>query len=306
MKSVLHKNRRLIASITFLLMAMIAPQTAFANSGDKHAATHTATMELEWGQSPFGPEVKPVSGDFSKGQHITFIKFKPGMITPVHTHSADYVGIVVTGNTMHWLPGKPETEKILPAGSHWSIPANAKHVSECLPGVECVMAIYQDKPFDFIPVQGAKLDDSAIIAIYNQVNGFDIQTGHLGVKNGHSEAVRELGKMVSHDHTSVRKAASDLAKEIGVRPVLPVGRSVAAQDQAAAIASLENKSGTDFDRAYLLHEIDFHTNAINAVKEVLLPNIANPKLKKLVLDILPGFEKHLDHTKKVAKKLGYI
>jgi len=92
----------------------------------------------------------------TSGAHITYIKFPAGMTTPVHTQSADYVGIVITGSTRHWLPGKPETKKMLPPGSHWFIPANVEHVSECLPDAECIMAIYQQKAFDFMPVEQAQ------------------------------------------------------------------------------------------------------------------------------------------------------
>lgn len=111
----------------------------------------TPSDALPWIETPFGPLASPVSGDFSKGQHITFIKFPAGMQTPVHTHSHDYVGIVISGVTRHFIPGKPETEVDLPAGSHWSIPAGLPHISECRPGAECVMALYQDESFDFHP-----------------------------------------------------------------------------------------------------------------------------------------------------------
>ena len=117
----------------------------------KAKATHTSTLDLKWAKTPFGPDASPVYGDFSKGEHISYIKFAAGMKTPVHTHSSDYVGIVISGNTRHWIPGKPKTKKLLPVGSHWSIPANKKHISECLPGVECIMAIIQKGKFDFIP-----------------------------------------------------------------------------------------------------------------------------------------------------------
>ena len=114
-------------------------------------ASHTAINELEWTPTPFGPDASPVAGDFTEGQHITYIKFPAGMTTPIHTHSADYVGIVITGITRHWLPGKPETAKLLPVGSHWAIPAGVEHVSECMSGEECIMAIHQHAAFDFLP-----------------------------------------------------------------------------------------------------------------------------------------------------------
>jgi len=114
-------------------------------------ATHTASNELRWIDSGFGPSVSAVNGDFSSGAHITYVKFSAGMTTPLHTHSHDYVGIVLTGVSMHWLPGKPETKKKLSAGAHWFMPANVEHVSECLPGVECIMALYQQNSMDFLP-----------------------------------------------------------------------------------------------------------------------------------------------------------
>jgi quercetin dioxygenase-like cupin family protein len=97
-----------------------------------------------------GPTASPVSGDFTKGAHVTYLKFAAGMKTPPHTHSADYVGIVLVGNGRHTVKGVAETDKILPAGSHWFMPANVEHVSECLPGAECIFALVQNDKFDFI------------------------------------------------------------------------------------------------------------------------------------------------------------
>ncbi len=159
----LFKPRKWRASaLGILLPALCLPQVGCAATPDGHAAqggsanaTHTASMDLQWGKTPFGPEASPVNGDFTSGGHITYIRFPAGMTTPLHTHSADYVGIVVTGSTRHWLPGQPETRKLLPPGSHWFIPANVEHVSECLPGAECIMAIYQQQPFDFQPIEQA-------------------------------------------------------------------------------------------------------------------------------------------------------
>jgi quercetin dioxygenase-like cupin family protein len=112
-----------------------------------------AISEINWGKTPFGPLASPVYGDFSKGNHITLLKSPAGMKTPVHTHTHDYIGVVISGVTRHYLPGKPSTMTKLPAGSHWSMPANIEHISECLPGGECIMVLYQDESFDFLPVK---------------------------------------------------------------------------------------------------------------------------------------------------------
>ena len=115
------------------------------------------------------------------------------------------------------------------------------------------------------------LDDATIIGIYNQVNSFDIEAGLLGMQLGHTEAVRTLGQMVSTDHTGVRLTVSQLASDIGVTPVLPASRNQAAKAHYKAMAALRSQSAQAFDRAYLLHEIQFHQAAIQAIKDRLLP-----------------------------------
>lgn len=135
---------------------LVAITTGCAVAGGNHSTgktTHTSATELQWVDSGFGPTVSPVSGDFSKAGHVTYVKFPAGMKTPIHTHSHDYVGLVITGVSMHWEPGKPESKKPLSAGSHWFMPGGVQHVSECLPGAECIMAIYQQNMMDFLPVQ---------------------------------------------------------------------------------------------------------------------------------------------------------
>lgn len=148
------------------------------------------------------------------------------------------------------------------------------------------------------------LDDAMIFAIFDEANAADIWTARLGAKKCHAQEVCELARMVASDHEQVQQMMRDLARKLAITPVPPDGDSNA-QDHAKAIALLQDKSGADFDRAYLLHEIEFHGAAVNAVKQTLLPTIRNEEFKALVQKVLPGFEHHLAETADVAHKLGY-
>ena len=152
-KTLNHKLLTIGVALTVSTLSACSSSPAIADSNKlaDPQSSRTAVDKLQWGETPFGPHASVVYGDFSKGKHITLIKFSAGMKTPIHTHSHDYIGIVIAGVTRHYLPGKPETKTTLAAGSHWSIPGNVQHISECLPGAECVMALYQDKNFDFLP-----------------------------------------------------------------------------------------------------------------------------------------------------------
>ena len=148
MKNAIQTRTRLYVYAGLLAALSISTNVIAASNTD-----YTEASELTWVKAPFGPDVSMVNGDFSKGGHVTYVKFPAGMATPLHTHTHDYVGIVVTGVSMHWEPGKPETKKKLSAGAHWFMPGNVKHVSECLAGSECIMAIYQQDAMDFLPEQ---------------------------------------------------------------------------------------------------------------------------------------------------------
>lgn len=149
------------AAVAMFLTAALSSDPASAGSRTKSAydgesiqsskaPSNTPTSDLKWFETPIGPMASPVSGDFTKGAHVTYLKFPAGAKTPLHSHSADYVGIVISGNTRHTVKGLSESERILPPGSHWSMPANAEHVSECVAGAECIVALIQGEKFDFV------------------------------------------------------------------------------------------------------------------------------------------------------------
>lgn len=149
------------------------------------------------------------------------------------------------------------------------------------------------------------LDDATILAIFDQANTADIVTGRLGAKYGASEDVRALGRMVATDHVAVQQMGRDLARKLGVMPTPPDGDTSVA-DSARTVALLQSKTGAEFDRAYLLHEVAFHQSVIDAVKGTLLPAAKHDDLRALIRKVLPGLEHHLAATKAVAAKLGVM
>lgn len=152
-------------------------------------------------------------------------------------------------------------------------------------------------------IAGGKLDDATILAVFDQASAVDVYTGRLGAKYGHSEEVRALGRMVATDHVAVQQMGRDLAKKLNIVPT-PPDNDTSVVDHANTVSLLQSKSGAEFDRVYLTHEIAFHQSVIDAVRVTLLPAIKNSEFKKLVMDVLPGFEHHLAATKAAAKKLG--
>lgn len=147
------------------------------------------------------------------------------------------------------------------------------------------------------------LDDATIVAIFDNANTVDIETGKLAAERGHSNEVRQFGAMLARDHDMVRQQGRDLAKKLGVTPTPPAGDQ-SAQDQAAVIRRLSALRGAEFDQAFLQREVQFHRDVIAAIETTLLPAIKNEELKALVVKVAPAFQAHLVMAENLGKRLA--
>jgi putative membrane protein len=136
------------------------------------------------------------------------------------------------------------------------------------------------------------LNDPTIVAIFDAANTADIETGRLAAERAHSQEVREFGSMLARDHQQFRQLGRDLASRLGVTPTPPKD-DPGATAHARAIALLRTKTGADFDRAFLQHEVDFHKSVTQAVQTTLLPAIDNEELRGLVVRVAPAFHAHM-------------
>lgn len=145
--------------------------------------------------------------------------------------------------------------------------------------------------------------DANIVAIFDAANTADIESSGLAVNRTKNKEVRELAQSFVDAHQSVRQQGRDLAKKLGVVPVLPPNDQGAPQ-HATAMSALRSASAKDFDRAFLDQEIAFHQAVIDAVTKALLPAIQNAELKAFVEKVAPAFVGHLEMAKNLRANLG--
>jgi putative membrane protein len=148
----------------------------------------------------------------------------------------------------------------------------------------------------------APLDDPTIVAIFDAANTLDVETGQLAIQRSHTKAIRDLAQQFIHDHQAVRQQGRDLAKKLAITPTPPKDLALARQ-HAEAMKELRSKSGAEFDRAYLAHEITYHQAVLDAVTGTLLPAIKNPELKAFVEKVGPAFQGHMEAAKQLQKRL---
>jgi putative membrane protein len=153
------------------------------------------------------------------------------------------------------------------------------------------------------PSPTPRLDDAAIVGIFDLANTADIETGRLAMERGQSKDIRDFGRMLVDAHTAVRQQGRDLAKKLSVTPTSGAGEDMAKQ-HAATMQKLTSLRGAEFDRAFAAHEVAFHAAVLDAVKGTLLPAIQNGELKAFVTSIAPAFEAHRLGAENLRKHLG--
>ena len=143
--------KRLIAGALVLAAVTLGLGAAQAKGKGKEAVLWAAE-DLKWVDVPNMKGISFVTlwGDMNKGAYGVFVKMAGGTTHPLHTHTADVKGVILSGT---WTV-TPEggTEKKLGAGAYMMVPGGMKHTSACLAGSDCVL--FQEGPakFDVKPV----------------------------------------------------------------------------------------------------------------------------------------------------------
>ena len=149
------------------LTLRIALAAALAGTALSAAATtagkpsvNTPVTTLQYGSTGVSDGVHgelkaaPAYGDLGHGPHGTSIRMPAGFVSPVHIHTEDYWGVVISGVAINGVPGSSDVP--LPAGSYWFQKGGERHVTKCISPNECLFFISQQGKFDYLSDAAAK------------------------------------------------------------------------------------------------------------------------------------------------------
>ena len=151
---------------------------------------------------------------------------------------------------------------------------------------------------------GQSINDAQIASIVVTANQVDIDAGELASKIATNPEVKKFGATMVTDHTGVNKAATDLATRLKVTPEDNATSKALKAGGEKNVANLKTLTGAAFDKAYIDHEVAYHTQVLEAIDKTLVPNAKNAELTALIVKVRPAFVAHLEHAKSLQKTLG--
>lgn len=145
----------------------------------------------------------------------------------------------------------------------------------------------------------AELSDANIAAIVVGANNIDISAGRIALKRSQNPKVRKFAQTMIDDHTSVLNAAVALVTRLGVTPVNNDLVTMLDEQSKRHEAVLNSLTGTEFDKAYIDHEVAYHETVITVIESQLIPGANNQELKDTLVSVLPAFKAHLKHCQMI-------
>lgn len=153
------------------------------------------------------------------------------------------------------------------------------------------------------PADAQEVNDAQIASIVVTANQVDIDAGKLAAAKATDPEVKKFAQTMVTDHTGVNKQATDLAKKLKVTPQDNDTSKSLYEGGKKNVANLKTLSGKAFDKAYIDHEVEYHTAVLEAVDKTLIPSAQNAELKALLVKVRPAFVAHLEHSKHVQASL---
>jgi putative membrane protein len=145
---------------------------------------------------------------------------------------------------------------------------------------------------------------AGILSQLNVANTTEIQLATLASRKAASPQTKQVAKKLAADHSKNRQQVQALAQKLNVTLTPARGGSMSAADSVALPADLQDRSGADFDRAFLQHQIADHQANIQRIETQMVPSAQDPQLKSFLQKTVTEMQAHLASLEQVQQRMG--
>jgi len=104
-------------------------------------------------EKPQGPQMAVITGNPKEGAFSALVKFPAGAATPLHSHPANFTGMMVSGTLKNGRSAEDNTA--MGPGTLWTEPADEVHFTGCAPEADCIFVGHMDGSMGMTPTDTA-------------------------------------------------------------------------------------------------------------------------------------------------------
>ena len=146
-------------------------------------------------------------------------------------------------------------------------------------------------------VPAGSLDDAEILAVVRTVNSAEVAAAELATERAAAGETRQYAQHVMEDHSKGNQQVATLAAAI---PPRDNALSMTLREQGAAdLEKLEQQSGEQFDRTFVVAQARMHQQVLDTIDEQLLPAADDQQLRMLLQTTREKVAMHLEHAQEL-------
>src|SRR4051812_10286517 len=126
----------------------------------------------------------------------------------------------------------------------------------------------------------------------------EVKLAQLAQQKSQSQEVKQLAQQLEQDHTQANQQLTQVAKQKNI--TLPTELKGECQETYQAFQQLD---GTDFDNAFLLHNVKDHLKDIMMFQKEA-QNGTDQDIRQWAAQTLPKLQQHAQHIRTVAQSAG--
>lgn len=156
-----------------------------------------------------------------------------------------------------------------------------------------------------VNASASMMTDANVAAVAHAANTDEIQTSQVALQRSQNAQVRQFAQQMITEHTAVHQEMMRMlqAKNMAPQPNAPA--QAAMQATRATVANLSQRSGMDFDRAYMMHQVNAHRWTLTSLDQSLIPSTRDPEMKAfLTTRVRPAVAMHLEMAQRIHASMG--
>ncbi|HEU4684912.1 MAG TPA: DUF4142 domain-containing protein [Nitrospira sp.] len=149
---------------------------------------------------------------------------------------------------------------------------------------------------------GMTLSDANVLGVLNTIDAGEMEAAQLAKEKASSEDVRAYASRIVNDHITSMQETRQLGQRMGVQADKPQLASSLEKTHREAMDQLRQKSGKDFDKAYVQYQIRMHEQAVNLVEDTA-DSAKHSRLREHLRQLRPDLQSHLSAARTLERQL---
>ncbi len=149
------------------------------------------------------------------------------------------------------------------------------------------------------------MTDANVAAVAHASNMDEIQTSQVALQRSQNVQIRQFAQQMITEHTAVDQELMQMLQARNMAPQPNAPAWAAMEATRATVVNLRQRSGMDFDRAYMMHQVNAHRWTLTSLDQSLIPSTRDPEVKAfLTTRVRPAVAMHLEMAQRILASAG--